>query len=90
MPRTKGSMNHTTRETKEFLNLIIKNEHLRIKEALLDLFESNKSNYLNAMIKLIPFVTPKASESNLQTFDLHSQKPSWFDEIPAGSEGNNV
>ena len=52
MPRKKGSLNQTTRETKEFLNLVVKNEHVRIEAALLDLFGINKASYLHAITKL--------------------------------------
>lgn len=82
MPRKKGSLNQTTRETKEFLNLVVKNEHARIEAALLDLFETNKASYLHAITKLLPFITPKASEVHLHTPDLPSRMPSWFDDSP--------
>ena len=82
MPRTKGLLNQTTRETKELLNLVVKNEHSRIEAALLDLFETNKASYLNAITKLLPFITPKASEMHLLTPDTLSKMPSWFDDIP--------
>jgi len=80
--RTKGSLNHTTRDTKEFLNAGVKNEHPRIEAELLDLFETNKASYLNAITKLLPFITPKASEMHLLTPDTLSKMPSWFDDIP--------
>mgnify|MGYP001575472205 CR=1 len=82
MPRKKGSLNQTTRDTKEFLNAGVKNEHSRIEAALLDLFETNKASYLNAITKLLPFITPKASEMHLLTPDTLSKMPSWFDDIP--------
>ena len=82
MPRTKGSLNHTTRETKEFLNAVVKNERARIEAALLDLFETNKVSYLHAITKLLPFITPKASEAHIHTPDLPSKMPSWFDDTP--------
>ena len=82
MPRTKGSLNHTTRETKEFLNVVVKNEHTRIEAALLDLFETNKASYLHAITKLLPFITPKSSEAHMHTPDLPSKVPSWFDDMP--------
>ena len=82
MLRTKGLLNQTTRETKELLNLVVKNEHSRIEAALLDLFETNKASYLNAITKLLPFITPKASEVQLNTPGLPSKTPSWFDDSP--------
>jgi|TARA_Y100000385_G_C12907213_1_gene556828 hypothetical protein len=81
MPRKKGALNHTTRETKEFLKLVVKNEHLRIEEALLELFESNKSSYLNAIVKLLPFITPRATEVHLNAPQMPDKLPSWFDTV---------
>ena len=79
MPRNKGVLNHTTRETKEFLKLVVKNEHLRIEEALLELFESNKSSYLHAIVKLLPFITPRATEVHVTAPQWPTKMPSWFD-----------
>ena len=62
--------------------MVVKNEHTRIEAALLDLFETNKASYLHAITKLLPFITPKASEVQLNTPGLPSKTPSWFDETP--------
>ena len=59
-----------------------KNDYTYIEAALLDLFETNKASYLQAIIKLLPFITPKASEVHLHTPDLPSKMPSWFDDSP--------
>ena len=75
-------MNQTTRETKEFLNLVVKNEHAHIEAALLDLFQTNKASYLHAITKLLPFITPKASEMHIRRPGLPSKTPNWFDDIP--------
>lgn len=80
MPRKKGSLNQSTRETKEFLNLVVKNEHAHIEAALLDLFQSNKASYLHAITKLLPFITPKARETNMRKPGLPSKTPNWFDD----------
>jgi hypothetical protein len=47
-----------------------------------ELYASNKLHYLQAIIKLLPFITPKASEMHLHTPDLPSKMPSWFDDSP--------
>ena len=81
MSRKRGIPNKTTRETKEFLKLIVTNEHPKIEAALADLFESNKSGYLHAIIKLLPFITPKATEIHLSTPNSAMKEPSWFENI---------
>ena len=79
MPRPKGSPNKTTQETREFLQHIIDGEQPKIKTALSELYNTNKLNYMQAIIKLLPFVTPKVSEVNVQASDLVFKAPSWFD-----------
>ena len=59
MPRTKGSPNKITQETKVFLQHILNDERSNIKSALSELYASNKLQYVQAIIKLLPFVTPK-------------------------------
>ena len=81
MPRKKGSLNQTTRETKEFLNLVVKNEHARIEAALLDLFETNKASYLNVILKLLSFTTPKPSNEDCKELTVTHKKPTWFDDL---------
>ena len=82
MPRPKGSPNKITHETKEFLQQILSDERPNIKSALNELYASNKLHYLQAIIKLLPFITPKASEVHLHTPDLPVKPPSWFDDKP--------
>ncbi len=79
MPRPKGSLNKVTAETKQFLLDIVEGEHSRIHAALEELFASNKAHYLAIVVKLLPFVTPKASEVQINSHDLPVKAPSWFD-----------
>lgn len=78
MPRPKGSPNKVSHETKDFLKGIITREHPRIEAALEELYHSNKSSYMHVIIKLLPFITPKATEMNISTSDIAIKAPSWF------------
>ena len=49
MPRTKGTPNRITASTKELLSDVIEGEADRIQEALSEVFESNKKDYLLIM-----------------------------------------
>ena len=77
MPRTKGTPNRITASTKELLSEVIGGEADRIQEALSEVFESNKKDYLLIMAPLLPYVIPKATE--VPTNELAERKPlSWF------------
>lgn len=79
MPRPKGSPNKVTSETRQFLQEVIEGEHARIRAALAELYESNKAQYLNVLVKLLPFVTPKANEVHINDTEMPITTPSWFD-----------
>ena len=81
MPRPKGSPNKITSETKDFIKEIITNEHPRIKSALGELYHTSKASYLHVIVKLLPFITPKATEMTINTSDLPIKTPSWFTTI---------
>ena len=77
MPRTKGTPNRITASTKELLSDVIGGEADRIQEALSEVFESNKKDYLLIMARLLPYVIPKATE--VPTNEPAERKPlSWF------------
>ena len=79
MPRTKGTPNRITASTKELLSDVIEGEADRIQEALSEVFESNKKDYLLIMARLLPYVIPKATEA--PTNEPAERKPlSWFGE----------
>ena len=77
MPRTKGTPNRITASTKELLSEVIGGEADRIQEALSEVFESNKKDYLLIMARLLPYVIPKAT--GVPTNEPAERKPlSWF------------
>ena len=79
MPRTKGTPNRITASTKELLSDVIEGEANRIQEALSEVFESNKKDYLLILARLLPYVIPKATEAT--TNEPAERKPlSWFGE----------
>ena len=79
MPRTKGTPNRITASTKELLSDVIEGEADRIQEALSEVFESDKKDYLLIMARLLPYVIPKATEA--PTNEPAERKPlSWFGE----------
>ena len=79
MPRPQGSPNKVTQETRVFLQQIIDDEHPNIKAALNELYVVNKAQYMQAIIKLLPFITPKVHEVHLPASELVMKAPSWFD-----------
>ena len=75
--RTKGTPNKCTSKTKELLSDVIGGEADRIQEALNEVFESSKKDYLLIMARLLPYIIPKATEAS--TYELAERKPlSWF------------
>ena len=62
--RTKGTLNKCTAETKALLVDLITGQTDRIQAALDEVFECNKREYLQIMVRLLHYVIPKASEMN--------------------------
>ena len=77
MPRTKGSPNRVTAKTKSLVSELILGQTDRIQEALDEVFECNKREYLQIMVRLLPYVMPKATEVESTETAKH-QKVSWF------------
>ena len=77
MPRTKGSPNRVTAKTKSLVSELILGQTDRIQEALDEVFECNKREYLQIMVRLLPYVIPKATEVESTETAKH-QKLSWF------------
>jgi len=77
MPRTKGSPNRVTAKTKSLVSELILGQTDRIQEALDEMFECNKREYLQIMVRLLPYVMPKATEVESTETAKH-QKLSWF------------
>ena len=80
MPRSKGTPNRVTAKTKSLLSNLILGETNRIQEALDEVFECNKKEYLNVMIRLIPYVMPKATEVESNDAESGHRTLSWFGE----------
>ena len=78
MPRTKGSPNRVTAKTKALLTDLIIGETDRIHEALDEVFECNKKEYLQVMIRLLPYVMPKATEVESTESESGRRPLSWF------------
>ena len=77
MPRTKGSPNRVTAKTKSLVSDLILGQTDRIQEALDEVFECNKREYLQIMVRLLPYVMPKATEVSLSE-PSERRKLSWF------------
>ena len=77
MPRTKGSPNRVTAKTKSLVSELILGQTDRIQEALDEVFECNKREYLQIMVRLLPYVMPKATELS-PSEPLERKKLSWF------------
>ena len=79
MSRQKGTPNRITAATKGLISQLILGQTDRIQEALDEVFECNKREYLQIMVRLLPYVIPKATEvSPSETSER--QKLSWFSE----------
>ena len=78
MPRKKGTPNRITAKTKSLLSDLITGQTDRIQEALDEVFECNKKEYLNVMIRLIPYVMPKATEVESEEVESDRKPLSWF------------
>ena len=77
MPRTKGSTNRVTAKTKSLVSELILGQTDRIQEALDEVFECNKREYLQIMVRLLPYVMPKATEMD-PSEPSERRKLSWF------------
>ena len=77
MPRTKGSPNRVTAKTKSLVSDLILGQTDRIQEALDEVFECNKREYLQIMVRLLPYVMPKATEVSTSE-PTERRKLSWF------------
>ena len=79
MPRTKGSPNRVTAKTKSLVSELILGQTDRIQDALDEVFECNKREYLQIMVRLLPYVMPKATEVS-PSEPSERRKLSWFSE----------
>ena len=75
--RAKGTPNKCTSETKTLLVDLIAGQTDRIQEALDEVFDCNKREYLQIMVRLLPYVIPKATEVS-PSEPSERRKLSWF------------
>jgi len=75
--RTKGTPNKCTANAKALLVDLIAGQTDRIQEMLEGVFECNKREYLQIMVRLLPCVMPKATEVS-PSEPSERRKPSWF------------
>ena len=80
MPRTKGTPNRITAAPKSLLSDLILGETNRIQDALDEVFECNKKEYLHIIIRLIPYIMPKATEVESSESESGRRPLSWFGE----------
>ena len=79
MSRQKGTPNRITSATKGLISQLILGQTDRIQEALDEVFECNKREYLQIMVRLLPYVIPKATEVS-PSEPAERRKLSWFSE----------
>jgi hypothetical protein len=60
--KPKGAVNRTTKEAKEFLELIMFGQLENMNDALNTLYEKDQSRYLDACAKLFTYVLPKKTD----------------------------
>jgi hypothetical protein len=60
--RIAGTSNRTTKEAKEILNEILFGELDHIREALAEIRETNKTQYLETLSKLLAYSLPKKTD----------------------------
>ena len=75
--RTKGTPNKCTAETKALLVDLIAGQTDGVQETLDEVFECNKREYLQIMVRLLPYVIPKATEVS-PSEPSERKKLSWF------------
>ena len=75
--RTKGTPNKCTARAKALLADLIAGQTDRIQEALDEVFECNKREHLEIMVRLLPYVMPKATEV-APNEPPERKKLSWF------------
>ena len=63
--RTKGSVNKTTKFSREVLSMALAGQELNIKIALEKLYEKNPEAYINAITKLLNYAVPKLQSTEI-------------------------
>lgn len=69
--RKKGEPNKITKVTRETLALALKGSTLEIKSALAEVREKSAKEYIDCIVKLLPYVTPKLLAAQINEEQTH-------------------
>ena len=69
--RKKGEPNKITKVTRETLALALKGSTLEIKSALAEVREKSAKDYIDCVVKLLPYVTPKLLAAQINDEKTH-------------------
>lgn len=69
--RKKGQGNKLTKVTRETLALALKGSTLEIKSALAEVRERSAKEYIDCIVKLLPYVTPKLLAAQINDEKTH-------------------
>lgn len=69
--RKKGEPNKITKVTRETLAFALKGSTLEIKSALAEVRERSAKDYIDCIVKLLPYVTPKLLAAQINEEQSH-------------------
>ena len=69
--RKKGEPNKITKVTRETLALALKGSTLEIKSALAEVREKSAKDYIDCVVKLLPYVTPRLLAAQINDEKTH-------------------
>ena len=69
--RKKGEPNRITKVTRETLAFALKGSTLEIKSALAEVRERSAKEYIDCIVKLLPYVTPKLLAAQINEEQTH-------------------
>ena len=69
--RKKGKPNKLTKVTRETIALALKGSTLEIKSALAEVREKSAKDYIECIVKLLPYVTPKLLAAQINEENTH-------------------
>ncbi|BAQ92998.1 hypothetical protein [uncultured Mediterranean phage uvMED] len=69
--RKKGEPNKITKVTRETLAFALKGSTLEIKSALAEVRERSAKEYIDCIVKLLPYVTPKLLAAQINEEQTH-------------------
>jgi|TARA_B110000908_G_scaffold167046_1_gene219268 hypothetical protein len=69
--RKKGEPNKLTKVTRETIAFALKGSTLEIKKALEEVREKSAKDYIDCIVKLLPYITPKLLAAQINEEKLH-------------------